>query len=189
MAMHSACPPGPPSSRAATFCASLLFLSLSFFLTTNAVARDSTGNKGDTSSGVITPEIVFVGNTAFSSEKLLEVLSNGWPRWFTASGSINPNALHEAAGLLTAFYYDNGFLNVHIDQPQITSAADRVMIGIDEGPLYRVGSIAIEGQLKFPRREVESQLTMRSGQPFRGSTLQRNALALEDFYRIGVSRS
>jgi outer membrane protein insertion porin family len=187
--MHSACHQGPPSSRAATFCASLLFLSLSFFLTTNAVARDSTGNKGDTSSGVITPEIVFVGNTAFSSEKLLEVLSNGWPRWFTASGSINPNALHEAAGLLTAFYYDNGFLNVHIDQPQITSAADRVMIGIDEGPLYRVGSIAIEGQLKFPRREVESQLTMRSGQPFRGSTLQRNALALEDFYRIGVSRS
>jgi len=79
------------------------------------------------------------------------------------------------------FYYDNGFLNVHIDQPQIASA-DRAMIAIDEGPLYRVGSIAIEGQLKFPRREVESQLTMRSGQPFRGSTLQLNALALEDFY-------
>ena len=139
-------------------------------------------NKGDTSSGGITPEIVFVGNTAFSSEKLLEVLSNGWPRWFTASGRINPTATHEAADGLTAFYYDNGFLNVSVDQPQIASAADRVMIRINEGPLYRVGSIAIEGQLKFPRREVESQLTMRRGQLFRGSTLQRNALALEDFY-------
>jgi outer membrane protein insertion porin family len=182
MAMHSACHQGPPSSRAATFCASLLFLSLSLFLTTSAVARDSTGNKGDTSSGRIrTPEIVFVGNTAFSSEKLLEVLSNGWPRWFTASGSINPNAPHEAADILDAFYYDHGFLNVHIDQPQIASA-DRATIAIDEGPIYRVGSIAIEGQLKYPRREVESQLTMRSGQPFRGSTFQRNVLALSDFY-------
>jgi outer membrane protein insertion porin family len=139
-------------------------------------------NKGDTSSGGITPEIVFVGNTAFSSEKLLEVLSNGWPRWFTASGRINPTATHEAADGLTAFYYDNGFLNVSVDQPQIASAADRVMIRINEGPLYRVGSIAIEGQLKYPQREIESQLTMPSGQPFRGSTLQRNALALEDFY-------
>jgi len=171
------------SSRAATFCASLLFLSLSLFLTTSAVARDSTGNKGGTSSaGIITPEIVFVGNTAFCSEKLLEVLSNGWPRWFTASGSINPSAPHEAAGLLTAFYYDNGFLNVHVDQPRIALAADRVMIGIDEGPLYRAGSIAIEGRLRFQRRDLESQLTMLSGQPFRGSTLQRDALALSDFY-------
>ena len=179
--MHSACHQGPPSSRAATFRASLLFLLLSLFVTTSAVARDLTGNKGDTSSGgTRTPEIVFVGNTAFSSEKLL--VSNGWPRWFTASGSINPNAPHEAADSLIAFYYDNGFLEVHVDQPQIASAADRVTIGIDEGPLYRVGSIAIEGELKLPRRDLESQLTMRSGQPFRGSTLQRNALALEDFY-------
>jgi outer membrane protein insertion porin family len=170
------------SLRATTFCAGLVFLLLSTFSMTIAVAGDSTGNKADTSSGIKTPQIVFVGNTAFSSEKLLELLSNGWPRWFTASGSINPNAPHEAADMLVAFYYDNGFLNVHVDQPRIASAADRLTIGIDEGPLYRVGSIAIEGQLRFSRREVESQLTMRSGQPFRGSTLQRNVLALSDFY-------
>jgi hypothetical protein len=180
--MHSACPPGPPSSRAATFCASLLFLSLSLFLTTNAVARDSTGSNADTSSGETrTPKIDFIGNKAFRSEKLLQALSIGRPRWFAPSGRIKPDALHEVTDFLMVFYYDNGFLNVHIDQPQIASA-DRAMIAIDEGPLYRVGSIAIEGQLKFPRREVESQLTMRSGQPFRGSTLQLNALALEDFY-------
>ena len=180
--MHSACHQVSTPSRATRFCGSLLFLLLSSFLITNAFARDSTGNKADTSSGIRTPKIDFVGNTAFNSEKLLEVLSNGWPRWFTASGSINPNAPHEAADSLTAFYYDNGFLEVHVDQPQIASAADRVTIGIDEGPLYRVGSIAIEGELRFPRRDVESQLTMRSGQPFRGSTLQRNVLALSDFY-------
>jgi outer membrane protein insertion porin family len=182
MAMHGACYQGSPSSRAATFCASLLFLSLSSFLTTSAVARDSTGNKGDTSHGGIrTPEIVFVGNTAFNSEKLLKLLSNGWPRWFTASGSINPNALHEATDILVAFYYDNGFLNIHVDEPQIASS-DRATIQIYEGPLYRIGSIAIEGRLRFPQRDVESQLTMRSGQPFRGSTFQRNVLALSDFY-------
>ncbi len=156
------------SSRATTFCGSVLFLSLSFFLITIAVAGDSTGSKADVGRGIQTPKIDFIGNKAFSSEKLREGLS--------------PNAPYEATDYLTAFYYDHGFLEVHVDQPQIASATDRVMIAIDEGPLYRVRSIVIEGELKLPRREVESQLTMRSGQPFRGSTLQINALALADFY-------
>jgi outer membrane protein insertion porin family len=181
--MHSACHHGPTPAHATEFCGSLLFLLLSLFLATNAGADDSAGNKADaSSSGIRTPKIDFIGNKAFSSEKLLEALLRRRPRWFTESGSVNPKALYELTDYLTAFYYDNGFLNVQVDQPQIASAADRVMIGIDEGPLYRVGSIAIGGQLKFPRREVESQLTLRSGQPFRGSTLQRNVLALSDFY-------
>jgi len=181
--MHSACHQGPTPSRAARFHGSLLFLLLSLFATTNAVARDSTGNKADTSSGGIrTPKIDFTGNTAFSSEKLLEFLLSRRPRLFTESGSLNPNALHhEATDDLTAFYYDNGFLNVQVDDPQIASDG-RVKIAIYEGPLYRIGSIAIEGQLRSPRRDLESQLTMRSGQSFRGSTLQRNVLALSDFY-------
>jgi outer membrane protein insertion porin family len=185
MAMRSARHQGPRSSRATTFCGSLLFLLLSLFLITTAVAGDSTGSKADVGRGVRTPKIDFIGNKAFSSEKLREALSYLKPRRITETGSLNPNALYEATDAtdyLTAFYYDNGFLEVHVDQPQIASATDRVMIGIDEGPLYRVGSIAIEGELKLPRREVESQLTMRGGQPFRGSTLQRNVLALADFY-------
>jgi len=56
------------------------------------------------------------------------------------------------------------------------------MIGIDEGPLYRFGSIAIEGQLRISRRDVESQLTIKSGQPFLGQTLQNDVLALADLY-------
>jgi outer membrane protein insertion porin family len=182
MAMHSACHQGPTSSRAARFRGSLLFLLLSLFLTTIAVARDSTGSKADIERGIRTPKIDFIGNTAFNSEKLLEVLLSRRPQWFTESGSLNPNALHEATDEIAAFYYSNGFLNVHVDEPQIASSAGRALIAIDEGPLYRFGSIAIEGRLRFPRRDVESQLTMRGGQPFLGQNLQRGVLELSDFY-------
>ena len=167
---------------ATTFCASLLFLLLPFFLTTIAVAGDSAGSKADVGRRAGTSKIDFFGNEAFGSEKLQEVLSHADPRCFTKSGSLNPDALYLLTDYITAFYYDNGFLEVQVDQPQFVSATDRVRIGIDEGPLYPVGSIAIEGQLKYPRREVKSQLTMRSEQPFRGSTLQQNVLALADFY-------
>jgi len=169
------------SWRATTFCASLLFLLLFLFVIDIAVASESAGSKADIERGTKTPKVDFSGNRAFSSEKLLEVLLSRRPRWFTESGSLNPKFAYEAGDELTAFYYDNGFLNVQVDQPQIASA-DRATISIYEGPLWRVGSIAIEGQLSFPRRDVESQLTMGSGQPFRGSILQRNVLALSDFY-------
>jgi outer membrane protein insertion porin family len=165
------------STCATTFCAALVFLSI--FSTTISMAGGSSASNADIERGTSTPQIEFVGNRVFSSEKLLEVLSR--TRWFTGSGSINPNALHEATDNLVVFYYDDGFLDVQVHEPQIASA-DRATIQIYEGSLYRIGSIAIEGRLRFPRREVESQLTMRGGQPFRGSTLQLNALALEDFY-------
>ena len=168
------------SWRTTTFCASLLLLLLCLFVTT-AVAGDSTGSKADIERGTRTPKVDFSGNRAFSSEKLLEVLLSKRPRWFTESGSLNPKFAYEANDDLTAFYYNGGFLDAEVDGPQIASA-DRATISIYEGPLWRVGSIAIEGQLSFPRRDVESQLTMGSGQPFRGSILQRNVLALSDFY-------
>jgi outer membrane protein insertion porin family len=168
------------SSRATTFCASLLLLLLCLFVTT-AAAGDSTGSKADIERGTKTPKVDFSGNRAFSSEKLLEVLLSRRPRWFTKSGSLNPKFAYEASDDLTAFYYDSGYLEAEVDRPQTTSA-DRPMISIYEGQLYRFGSITIEGQLRFPQRDVQSQLRIRSGQPASATTLEHDVYALADFY-------
>jgi hypothetical protein len=85
MAMHAACRQG--LTRAKCFCGSVLFLLLSFFFVSNAVARDSNLSKADIVRGIRTPKIDFVGNTAFGSEKLMDVLSHGKPR-----GSGDPAA-------------------------------------------------------------------------------------------------
>jgi outer membrane protein insertion porin family len=146
-----------------------------------AVAGDSTGSKAHIERETRTPKIDFSGNRAFSSEKLLEVLSSKRPRWFTESGSLNPKFAYEASDDLTAFYYNSGFLDVEVDGPQIASA-DRPMISIYEGPLFRFGSITIEGQLRFPQRDVQSQLSIRSGQPASRTTLEHDVYALADFY-------
>jgi len=169
------------SSRATAFCASLLFLLLALFVKTIAVAGDSTGSKADIERGTKTPKIDFSGNRAFSSEKLLEVLLSRRPRWFTESGSLNPKFAYEASDDLTAFYYNSGFLDAEVDGPQIASA-DRPMISIYEGPLFRFGSITIEGQLRFPEREVQSQLSIRSGHPTSVTDLEHDVYALADFY-------
>jgi outer membrane protein insertion porin family len=154
---------------------------LAVFVTDIAVAGDSAGSKADIERGTKTPKVDFSGNRAFSSEKLLEVLLSSRPRWFTESGSLNPKFAYEATDDLTAFYYNSGFLDAEVNGPQIASA-DRPMISIYEGQLYRFGSITIEGQLRFPRRDVQSQLSIRSGQPASGTTLEHDVYALADFY-------
>ncbi len=104
--------------------------------------------------------------------------------WITGWGALDPKKLQEDVDRLTAFYYDNGYLNVQIPPPQVVRSGTNItiLISIDEGTPYRVGHITIEGNLKFPRNELRKQLTMKSGQLFRGSSLQRQVLALSDFY-------
>jgi len=133
-------------------------------------------------------KIQFIGNHAFSSTILENNMeTRTYSRllsWFTNWGALDQKKLQEDIDRLTAFYYDNGYLNVVIQQPQVVRSGSQITltITIDEGTPYRVGRIAIEGYLKFPRSELRRLLTMKSGQLFRGSSLQRQVLALSDFY-------
>ena len=132
--------------------------------------------------------IQFVGNHAFSSS----ILKNNMETrpyskllsWVTGWGALDPKKLQEDVDRLTAFYYDNGYLNVQIAPPQVIRNGEKItiVVTIDEGTPYRVGRIDIEGNLKFPRRGLRKLLTMKSGELFRGSSLQRQVLALSDFY-------
>ena len=142
----------------------------------------------DEGSKVEITNIEFTGNHAFSAT----VLKNNMETktyskllsWITGWGALDQKKLQEDVDRLTAFYYDNGYLNVQIAPPQVVRSGGHmtIIIAIDEGTPYRVGRIEIEGNLKFPRHELRRLLTMKSGQLFRGSSLQRQVLALSDFY-------
>src|SRR5258708_2931982 len=133
-------------------------------------------------------EIKIEGNKAFSARELRGVIEtktySKLLSWLTGWGALDPKKLQEDVDRLTAFYYDNGYLNVQIQQPRIERNGDKITVTvvIDEGTPYRVGRINIEGNLKFPRRELRKQITMKSGELFRGSVLQHQVLALSDFY-------
>ncbi len=133
-------------------------------------------------------KINFVGNHAFTSTVLSnEIETRTYSKllsWFTGWGALDPKKLQEDVDRLTAFYYDNGYLNVQVAPPEVTRSNGHITVtfSIDEGTPYRVGRITIEGNLKFPRSQLRKLLTMRSGQLFRGSSLQRQVLALSDFY-------
>jgi len=133
-------------------------------------------------------KIEFVGNHAFPAS-ILKANMETKPyskllSWITGWGALDPKKLQEDVDRLTAFYYDNGYLNVQIAPPQVVRSGEKItiVVTIDEGTPYRVGRIDITGNLKFPRRQLRRLVTMKSGDLFRGSAMQRQVLALSDFY-------
>jgi len=131
--------------------------------------------------------IDFIGNQAFTAKQLRGVIETGthnFLSFITGSGTLDRKKLDEDVDHLTAYYYDQGYLNVRVAEPTVTRQGSglTVVFNIDEGRPYSVGDIEVTGDLKFPEAQLRDVLTLKSGALFRGSTLQHDVLTLSDFY-------
>lgn len=132
-------------------------------------------------------KIDFAGNKAFSAGRLRAVMAtktHNLLSFLTHAGTLDRAKLEADTDRLTSFYYENGYLNVHVGEPMIARHANSltVTVPIDEGPPYQVGAVDMTGDLKVPARELRDKLTLKAGQTFRGSTMQHDVLTLSDFY-------
>ena len=132
-------------------------------------------------------KIVFSGNKAFSSRELrgqLETGTHNFLSFVTGSGILDHKKLRDDVDRLGAFYYDHGYLNVHVNEPEVERHGTDITLkfDVDEGPVYRVGTVGLGGDLKFPRVELEKLVTIKPGDEFRGTNMQHVELQLSDFY-------
>ncbi len=131
--------------------------------------------------------IIFEGNKQFSARKLRTIMQTK-EAWFlsrlTGAGNLDPDVLKTDTERLTAFYYDNGYVNVRVDEPQIERKEDGldVTIRIDEGDQYKVGPVKIIGDPIFDPTSTAARLEMKSGDVFRASKLRQDVLTLTDAY-------
>ncbi len=133
-------------------------------------------------------EIDFSGNHAFTARELRGQMDSAQYipllSMITSAGVLDQKKLREDTDRIASFYYDHGYLNVHVGEPIITRIPKglKVTIPIDEGPIYKVGSVDVAGDLKYPRSELIPLITIKPGENFRGSTMQHDVLTLSDFY-------
>ncbi len=133
-------------------------------------------------------KIEFTGNKHFSSRRLRSDMEtatyNPLISWAIGTGVLDYKKLASDVDRLTAFYYDNGFLNAVVSQPVVRRQGKSLVIAIhvDEGPIYRFGDITFVGNLKFPASQLHNGLTIKKGDVFRGTHLQHDVLGLSDFY-------
>ena len=108
-------------------------------------------------------EYLFDGNENVDAGSLRETF--GWYPWWNPVGWFNddpvtPQDLAEARDKIAAHYRNLGYLDVEVSEAERTLREDgetsAVTFRIDEGPCYKVGSIAVEGVKQYPEQAARA---------------------------------
>ncbi|HYD47078.1 MAG TPA: outer membrane protein assembly factor BamA, partial [Terriglobales bacterium] len=132
-------------------------------------------------------DLVFEGNSNFSARKLSGYMQTkeAWIlSFFTGAGNLDDEALEADVERLTAFYYDNGYIDVRIDKPVVERKDDglQVTIKIDEGEQYKVGKVRLAGDPLPDMSRANDALTLSEGDIFRSSKLRNDITAVTEVY-------
>ena len=113
--------------------------------------------------------ITFEGNEAYTSKELKNMMStseHGIFSFITDSGLLKRDQLKQDIGKLTAYYFNNGFINSQIGEPEITidKKGIYVKIKIKEGKRFKIDKVEISGDLlEKPRAELLKSLKIKKG--------------------------
>jgi outer membrane protein insertion porin family len=132
-------------------------------------------------------DINFEGVRAFTPRKLRGLMQTQeeWIISFlTGAGNLDREVLQTDVERLTAFYYDNGYIDVRIDEPVVerTEEGLQVTMKIDEGNQYTVGKVDIGGDQLDNMDRIRELLQLKSGEVFRSSKLRDDITTLTEVY-------
>lgn len=132
-------------------------------------------------------EMLFEGNEAFTSDQLRSILATRQKNFlsrFMNTGVLNRDALKTDTERLTAFYYDNGYINVRIDEPKVERKEDGlyVTVRIDEGQQFTIGEIGFAGEVPGGEEEAKRRIALETGKTFKASTLRDDVFRLTGYF-------
>jgi outer membrane protein insertion porin family len=144
----------------------------------------------DESSRVEIRDVSFLGNVAVPDETLRQIISTrpgNFLSFLTDAGTYKAEAFERDLMMITAYYYDHGYINVSIGRPLIRLSRDRrfmyLTIPIDEGPQFRIGEIDFRGDLIGDKADYYERLTVEPGQIFNRSRVSQDIQRLTHFYQ------
>ncbi len=130
--------------------------------------------------------INFIGNRAFSDSQLRDIITtnqSSWLDWIKGGGAYDQDRLRLDQELIRQYYLKNGYADI-----QVTSAnaeLDRdgegfiITFVINEGPLYRFGSVQFESTLpELQPESLRGELLTREGATFNASYIERSVEAV-----------
>ncbi len=96
----------------------------------------------------------FIGNTAFTDDELRNVIATrraGALSFMNDTGTFNQEAFDRDLLIVSAHYWDRGYANVKLGNPELRLSRDKrymyISIPIDEGPVFTIGRIDYKGDL------------------------------------------
>jgi outer membrane protein insertion porin family len=130
--------------------------------------------------------VVFVGNHAFSSGKLRDLMTTtemNWLSWFKSSDVYDPDKIASDLELIRRFYLKNGYADfrvigsdAHYDPAQ---KGYIITITVEEGVQYSVAGVDIESHIAaIDSASLRSFLRFSAGQTYNGDLVQKTSEAL-----------
>jgi outer membrane protein insertion porin family len=131
--------------------------------------------------------IRFEGNESFPEKELKSVMKTkekDWLFWITDSGVLDQETLRQDLERLSDFYMNHGYLRNKVGTPRIDTEAEwiHITIPIQEGPVYTVRRVKLEGDLLEDEASMKASLTVKEGEPFSREKLRNDIQNLTDKY-------
>lgn len=137
--------------------------------------------------------IDLIGNNDFSDKELIAQFKLQPPHWYTfATNFFNQNNQYSREGLdaslknLQSFYMDRGYIQFKVVSTQVTLTPEKdkvyIVVKIDEGEQYRLGTYSVNGDLLVTEPEVLAQIKLTSGDIFNRQQVIDAQNALIQYY-------
>lgn len=141
--------------------------------------------------------VTFIGNEEISTEELRAVMFTGNPgiMGFGSGGPFRQDAFERDVAMVSALYYDRGYLQVSVHTPRIMLTPDKsgieVSVTINEGPRYRIRQLRVfeqgpDGKEVEPlggRRALRMMVRAESGDYFNRAQLLEDLGEIRSMYR------
>lgn len=133
--------------------------------------------------------IEFEGNRSISDDDIEDVMetSEWWIfSWLTSGGHYNALTMKKDIEEIRNLYYNNGFINVRVSEPEITLDEEQeemnIVITISEGTQYKIASVNLKDNKAFTDEELMPMIKLEAGHIFRRNVLTDDIRTLSDFY-------
>ncbi|MEZ4871480.1 MAG: outer membrane protein assembly factor BamA [Bdellovibrionales bacterium] len=143
----------------------------------------------DESEKVQVKQIRILGNNHLSDDKLKSMMRTQEGGFFSFIGSdsaYQQDTFDQDIRLLSFLYFNEGYVQVNIDRPQVTVTPDKksiyITIRIEEGQQFNVGEIDFAGDLLFDTSELLEGTTLKSDELFVSESLQKDLRTLQAKY-------
>jgi outer membrane protein insertion porin family len=141
-------------------------------------------------------KILFKGNQKIKSSDLKKVMTTKeWNllSFITKGGVLDEEALKNDVQLLTAYYFDHGYLDAKVSEPKIDLRDPkriRIEIDIAEGPQYHLGEIDFKGDVLTTKEDLFKLLIIKRGDVYSNSALRKEVNSLtEQFANQGYANA
>ena len=135
-------------------------------------------------------KITFLGNKAIVDEELKNFMQTREESYFSfLSGSGNFKEINFQTDVerLKYFYKTRGYLQVNIQNPEVTASEDKkwifITVSLTEGPQFSVNNISFNGELLFTEDEMREKLKIKTGEIYNEENLRQDIQTLTEMYQ------